>query len=875
VAAFLCAVAGSSRAAVRLSAPGHTEGPAASGPRVPRLATELEADTTPPVVKSISLGLPNPFNGGSNGNSAAAWTVTFSEPVTGVDATDFVLVSNGLGGNPPPFIIPNVVSNADGDVWYVDAGTGSGSGTLGLNLVDDDSIQDSAGNKLGGTGVHNGDFTGDVYTIDRTPPAVVSINRADPDPTNAASVSWTVTFSEPVTGVFFDKFALHVVGLSEVSLTSVSGGPTVYTVTVDAGTGTGFLQLELSTADSIKDFAGNKYGGTLPFVGQFYTVDRTPPSVTIDQAGGQHDPTNAVPIKFRVAFNEPVTGLVASDMSFAGSTAGGDLSASVSGGPTIYNVAVSGMTSDGTIVASVVAGAAHDAAGNPSAASTSSDNTVVYDTSPPDTSISAHPDDPTSATAALFGFTGSDVGAAGALSFECRLDGGNWSACTSPVSYTGPLSDGSHTFAVRAVDAAGNVDASPASFTWSVDATPPDTTITANPANPTNDTGPSFGFAGTDGQTPAASLTFECELDDGGFTTCTDSKAYSGVPEGSHTFQVRAIDSVGNVDPSPASFTWTIDTTAPSVTINQAAGQADATSDSPIHFTAVFDEPVTGLTGAGVTLSGTAGGTIAIVTGGPVTYDIAVSGMGADGTVVATIAANAATDAAGNGNMASTSTDNAVTYNFNVPPSESVTNGHCSSSNTASGAIDLALADADGDPLALTLASNSNPTLVPNTNVVLGGSGYNRTLSATAATKNSGTATLTFNLSDGTVIVPIVVTVKVGSDKNETLSGTAGIDMIFGLGGKSTIDGNGGNDLLCSGNANDTLSGGAGDDILDGGNGDDRLSGGDGNDILRGSTGNDTLTGGAGADSFSGGTGTDVATDFTPGQGDTQDGTIP
>ena len=66
-----------------------------------------------------------------------------------------------------------------------------------------------------------------------------------------------------------------------------------------------------------------------------------------------------------------------------------------------------------------------------------------------------------------------------------------------------------------------------------------------------------------------------------------------------------------------------------------------------------------------------------------------------------------------------------------------------------------------------------------------------------------------------------------------------------------------------------------GDDTLDGGDDNDTLLGGSGNDILRGGNGNDTLTGGMGADSFSGGAGTDTVTDFTPSQGDTQDGTIP
>jgi hypothetical protein len=110
------------------------------------------------------------------------------------------------------------------------------------------------------------------------------------------------------------------------------------------------------------------------------------------------------------------------------------------------------------------------------------------------------------------------------------------------------------------------------------------------------------------------------------------------------------------------------DTTSPEVTINQAAGQADPTSATPINFTALFSEPVSGFTGADVTITGTAGGTKTVeVTGGPSTYNVAVSGM-TDGTVSATIAAGVAQDGAGNANAESTSTDNTVTFETTAPP---------------------------------------------------------------------------------------------------------------------------------------------------------------------------------------------------------------
>ena len=92
-----------------------------------------------------------------------------------------------------------------GASYTVTASSGTGSGTLGLNLVDDDSITDAAGNKLGGTGAGNGNFTGQVYTIDRTAPTVTAAAVTLPDIAAYLANTWTnkdvrVTFTCSDTG---------------------------------------------------------------------------------------------------------------------------------------------------------------------------------------------------------------------------------------------------------------------------------------------------------------------------------------------------------------------------------------------------------------------------------------------------------------------------------------------------------------------------------------------------------------------------------------------------------------------------------------------------------------------------------------------------
>ena len=111
-------------------------------------------------------------------------------------------------------------------------------------------------------------------------------------------------------------------------------------------------------------------------------------AVTIDKQLGQADPTNVASVAFDVHFSEPVTGFDSTDVSFAGSTAGGSLVAAVT---TVsgqdYVVTVTGMTSQGTVVASIPTAIARDAAGNDNVASTSTDNAVLFDNVPPTVTI--------------------------------------------------------------------------------------------------------------------------------------------------------------------------------------------------------------------------------------------------------------------------------------------------------------------------------------------------------------------------------------------------------------------------------------------------------------------------------------------------------
>ena len=86
-------------------------------------------------------------------------------------------------------------------------------------------------------------------------------------------------------------------------------------------------------------------------------VDTIAPTVTINQAGIQADPTNASPINFTVVFSESVADFVTGDVTIGG-TAPGTKTGAVTGSGTTYNVAVSGMTGSGTVTVCIAAGVA-------------------------------------------------------------------------------------------------------------------------------------------------------------------------------------------------------------------------------------------------------------------------------------------------------------------------------------------------------------------------------------------------------------------------------------------------------------------------------------------------------------------------------------
>jgi hypothetical protein len=206
----------------------------------------------------------------------------------------------------------------------------------------------------------------------------------------------------------------------------------------------------------------------------------------------------------------------------------------------------------------------------------------VAETTPPQASITAGPSQGsfTNDSTPSFSLASNEAGS----TFECRFDAGPLERCGSPY----PLprrSDGPHTFFVKAIDAPGN-ESQVVSRSFTVDTVAPAVTISSGPVAGTSspDPSPSFSFASND-----SDAGLSCQLDGGGFQSCSSPFTASGLADGSHTFQVKATDQAQNT--GVASRTWTVDTTAPAVTFSSGPPNGSTSSDRSPAFGFASNDP--------------------------------------------------------------------------------------------------------------------------------------------------------------------------------------------------------------------------------------------------------------------------------------------
>jgi len=699
------------------------------------------------------------------------YTVVFSAPVTDFATGDVTL--SGTAGATTAVV-------TGGPTTYTVAVSGmTTSGTVAATL--------GAGvaHNAGGAGNAASTSTDNTVTFN-TSALTVTINQAagQADPTAGSPINYTVVFSAPVTDFATGDVSLG--GTAGATTAVVTGGPTTYNVAVSGMTTTGTVVATVGA--EVAHNAGGTGNNASTSTDNTVTYDGTAPTVTINQAVGQGDPTSGSPINFTVVFSESVTGFVTGDVSLSGTA--GATTAVVTGGPTTYNVAVSGMTVSGTVVATVGVGVANDAAGNPNGASTSTDNTVTYNVVVPSGLVAAYGFNEAS------GLTTADASGnnlTGTLTNVTRTTSGKFGSAlvfngvnawvtvadANPLDLTtgmtleawvNPTASGGGSWrnviikerpGGEVYNLYSNVDTNvPTVYVANTSGAVLDARGTS--AVPLNTwTHLAATYDGTTLQLYVGGTLVGTRAIAGPMVTSTGALRMGGNSIWGEFFQgsvdeiriynralsVTEIQTdmntpVGGSPPDPP----------PTVAINQAAGQADPTTGSPINYTVVFSESVTGFATGDVTLSGTAGATTAVVTGGPTTYNVAVSGMTTTGTVVATVGAGVASDGAGNGNVASTSTDNTVTFN---------TSALTVTINQAAGQADPTA----GSPINYTVVFSAPVTDFATGDVSLGG-----TAGATTAVVTGGPTTYNVAVSGMTTTGTVVATV--GAEVAHNAGGT-------------------------------------------------------------------------------------------------------
>ncbi|ASD64151.1 Calx-beta domain-containing protein [Bdellovibrio bacteriovorus] len=552
-----------------------------------------------------------------------------------------------------------------------------------------------------------------ALTMDRTAPSLASFNPAT-SVRASLPASVTVTFSEAMLqsavetesnwGITCSGGAnVSIAGVSASSATAAVVNLTVTTLPANAEVCT------LTAKTTLTDVAGN----ALPAAGTVqYTLDLpgTVVSVTSSLANGSYKASQVVPVSVQFTENVTIAGGTPELLIETGSTDRVAAYVSGSGTNTLvfqYTVQAGDNSADldyESVNALTLAGATiKDSFGNdmiltlpaPGAAgSLSANKNIIIDTQAPEAFVIAGVTGGTDSTQDEWLTNGSTgtihwAAAPGSTQYLVEIRNSDASApvcaqqtvtTTSHTSTGCALSNGTqYTARISAQDAVGNSTAATNNdFVFTVNTSAVIATITGQPTGKTNQTTLNIDVAGADVQT------YRYKIGPAASTNCAVATDYSGdIAIATHI--TDSISGLGNTDikvcvigknsasveqalTSATTATWTQDLAAPTLTINQKAGQADPTNAVPVEFTIVASEAIANFAVADITQSGTASGiTWSLTTSDNITWSLKATAITGAGTLIPSITANKVTDAAGNNNTASTSTDNQITYETTKP----------------------------------------------------------------------------------------------------------------------------------------------------------------------------------------------------------------
>jgi CSLREA domain-containing protein len=480
------------------------------------------------------------------------------------------------------------------------------------------------------------------------------------------------------------------------------------------------------------------------------TIDKAAPAIT-GFTSAHASPTNDSPITdVSVSFSEGVYGFTSADVTLANGSlsnfngADGDAAFEFDLTP----------ASDGLVTADIAAGAATDRAGN--ATSNTGRFEITYDGTAPTVSITAVSPDPRNTSVSsiqivfsepVTGFGISDLSLARDSS-GVSLTGATLTSSDNQTWTLGNLggltgAEGSYTLTLSTsniADTATNALVSEATEMWLMDTTAPSVDISGPSLSVANSNSTvTYTVTYSDARFSSSTLsTDDITLNKTGDANATIAVSGTGTTRtvtlssftGNGTLGISiaagtASDTIGNTAPAAGpSATFEVETTPPAVTIEQRSDQADPATSEPIHFTVVFTEPVADFGGSDITFSGTAApnATATVTQTSPndgTTYNVAVSGMTANGLLTTSINVDKAHDAAGNGNTASTSSDATVLYigldlisSFEVNSTADTDDRVCAPAGTGNGCtLREAILAANQEPGAETITLSVTGTI--------------------------------------------------------------------------------------------------------------------------------------------------------------------
>ncbi|MBO3273336.1 Ig-like domain-containing protein [Hymenobacter defluvii] len=268
--------------------------------------------------------------------TAVAFALTFSSTVSGLSSSNFSITTSGLTGASITSI------SGSGTTYTVRVNTGSGDGTLRLNLANATGLSPT---------VSNVPFVGETYTIDKTAPAapvVTTPANGSLLATNTPTYNGTAEAGSMVMGV--------IDGTPLEATTQVTSGGS-WQLPAPSALADGTHTVVTRTTDASGNTSVNSNTNT-------FTIDTSAPTVAISSSAGPSGGSTATsPIPFTVTFSESVTGFAAGDVTVNNGT----LSGYSGGSGTTYTFSVT-PASTGAVTVSVAANVAQDGAGNGSTA---------------------------------------------------------------------------------------------------------------------------------------------------------------------------------------------------------------------------------------------------------------------------------------------------------------------------------------------------------------------------------------------------------------------------------------------------------------------------------------------------------------------------